>query len=243
LPIEKDLRTAVANAINFFDGSHEPHALLWLDVMYQRFGIDAFADALQRFDSVLTEQPEKAPLLRVYRRFADRDNPLQPEDWEAVTHPSDRIIVSALYCDRVGLPPSFAEVLTSAARKGGYFLTHVLLAWFWIKKNGYELPLPDGFIDAVYRANAAIVSADPTTVADLKLEAAAFLSLVGQCALVDEVFIESVLVTQRDDGGWGLARDGRGGSDWHATILGLLLLLHRKFPVDSAEISASHRRP
>jgi hypothetical protein len=215
---EEDLNTAVANAIDFFKESREPHALLWLVVMHRRFGIKEFADALQRYDRVLNEQPEQAPLRRVLRRFADRDNPLQPDDWDAVTLQSDRIMVCALYCDRLGLPPSFAEMLHKAASAGGYYLPHVILAWFWIQENGCGLVLPEGFMDRVYGASAAIINDEPTIVSDLRLEVAAFLHLVGQGARVDAV--------------WGHAR-GKQGSDWHSTVLGLLLLLQLKFPAAS----------
>jgi hypothetical protein len=90
---EQDGQDAIATAIGFFAGSREPFALLWLDVMHRRFGIPQFADALQRFDRVLAERPAELPLLRVFRRMADRDNPLRLEDMDAVTHPSDRLVV------------------------------------------------------------------------------------------------------------------------------------------------------
>ena len=223
---EEDLNTAVANAIDFFKESREPHALLWLAVMHRRFGIEQFADALQRYDRVLIEQPEQAPLRRVLRRFADRNNPLQPEDWDAVTNPSDRLIVCALYCDRLGLPSSFAEMLHKAASAGGYYLPHVILTWFWMQENGCGLALPEGFMGGVYSASAAIINNDPMMVSDLRLEVAAFLYLVGQGKRVDDVFVERVVASQNGDGGWGNSRDEHGGSDWHSTILGLLLLLH-----------------
>ena len=236
---EQDLNTAVANAIDFFKESREPHALLWLALMHRRFGIDAFADALQRYDRVLIEQPEQAPLRRVLRRFAARDNPLQPDDWDAVTLQSDRILVVALYCDRLGLPRSFPETLHKAASAGGYYLPHVILAWFFIRENGCALTLPEGFMERVYAASAAIIDDDPLTVSDLRLEVAAFLHLAGQSALVNDAFVERVIACQQDDGGWGRARDERGGSDWHSTILGLLLLLQVKFPCAGAEAPAA----
>jgi hypothetical protein len=236
---EEDLNTAVANAINFFKESREPHALLWLAVMHRRFGIEPFADALQRYDRVLIEQPEQAPLRRVLRRFADRDNPLQPDDWDAVTDPSDRLLICALYCDRLGLPRSFAEMLHKAASAGGYYLPHVMLVWFWIRENDCSLALPEGFMDRVYRASAAIINIDPTIVSDLRLEVAAFLHLVGQGALVDGVFVDRVIASQNGDGGWGQTREP-GGSDWHSTILGLLLLLHLKFPAGSVEVHSAN---
>jgi hypothetical protein len=224
-PTAEGLSSAVANAIGFFEESREPHALLWLAVMHRRFGVPQFADALQRYDRVLTEQPEQAPLRRVLRRFADRDNPLKPDDWDAVTDPSDRLLVCALYCDRIGLPRSFADMLHKAASAGGYYLPHVILVWFWIRENGCALTLPDGFMDRVYAASAAIIDHDPRIVSDLRLEVAAFLYLIGQGKLVNNVFAEHVLASQNADGGWGQAREQNGRSDWHSTVLGLLLLL------------------
>jgi hypothetical protein len=225
------LQRAVANSIDFFEGSREPYALLWLDVMYRRFGIAAFADALQRYDEALVEHPEQVPLLRVFRRIADHDNPLQSEDLEAVSVDIDRITVPALYCDRLGLPDNYLEMLDEAARSGGYLLTHVLLAWIWIQDNGYEVPLPDGFIEAMYRANAALIG-DDSVVNDLELEAAAFLYLAGQGALVGDAFVERVIAVQNYDGGWLPSSDTLGDSYWHTTILGLLLLLHVEYPAD-----------
>jgi hypothetical protein len=225
LPSERTLEHAVANAIGFFSASREPFALLWLDVIHRRFGIEPFSDALSRFDSVLATQPKESSLLRVFRRMAARDNPLRLEDMDAVTHPSDRLVVCALYCDRLGLSPSFfASMLEQAVRAGGYYLTHALLAVIWMREFGGELGLPAEFVDTLYRANAALISAEPSAVNDLKLEAAAFLEFAGQGARVDRAFVDSVLLAQQSDGGWGKSRDGR--SDWHATILGLLLLLH-----------------
>jgi hypothetical protein len=232
---EPDLHTATAKAINFLEDRREPYALLWLDVIYRRFGVAEFADALQRYDQSLTEHPEEAPLLRVFRRMADYDNPLQTEDLQAVSLPSDIIIVHALYCDRLGLPVDYPRMLDREAGQGGYHLTHVLLAWIWVQENGCELALPDGSIDELYRANAAIINSDPTTVDDLKLEAAAFLYLAGQGELVDDSFVERVIASQNNDGSWGHSSNDQEAEylHWHSTILGLMLLLHVEFPADS----------
>lgn len=232
---EPDLQNAIANAIDFIEDTQEPYALLWLDVIYRRFGITEFADALQRYDQMLTEQPEQWHMMRVFRRIADYDNTLQTEDLQAVSLPSDLIIVHALYCDRLGLPVDYSKMLDREASQGGYHLTHVLLAWIWIQENGCELALPDGFIDEVYHANAAIINNNPRVVDDLKLEAAAFLYLAGQGGLVDDSFVERVIVRQNDDGSWGHSSDDQEASywHWHSTILGLLLLLHVEFPADS----------
>jgi hypothetical protein len=231
---QQAVRNTIANAIRFFEESSEPHALLWLNVMYRRFGIEAFADALQRFDAELKERPEEAPVLRVLRRIADADNPVREKDWEHVSKYTDRMLVAALYCDRIALPASFPEVLHKAVQQGGYFLTHALLTYVWVQENGGELTLPDGFIDDMHRRVAEIIDDSPGTVDDLKLEAAAFLCLARQASRVDLRFVQRVAAIQNNDGGWGQPEtvdpENPDHSSWHSTILALLLLLHVDFP-------------
>jgi hypothetical protein len=140
---EASVRTVVANAINFINRTREPYGLLFLDIMHRRFRVPEFADALKRYDEVLAERPEEAPLLRVLRRIADANNPLRPEDWDHVQVHGDRILVSALYCDRLGLPPSFAEMLVKAVRAGGYPLTHAL-GMGLDSGQPLQMALPDG---------------------------------------------------------------------------------------------------
>jgi hypothetical protein len=231
---EAAVRTAVANGIDFVNRTREPYGLLFMDLMHRRFGVPQFADALERFDEALAERPKEAPLLRVLRRMADADNPLRPDDWDHVQIHTDRVLVSALYCDRLGLPASFADVLARGVKAGGYHATHALLAWTWIRDNRCELTVAEGFVEEMYRAVAAIVEDRPTVVNDLKLEAAAFLCLARQGARVDPGFVRHVVAIQRADGGWGKpdqvdpAKPDQ--SSWHSTMLALLLLLHVSFP-------------
>jgi hypothetical protein len=231
---EAHVRTAVANAIKFIDRTREPYALLFLDIMHRRFGVPQFAGALKRYDEVLAEGPKEAPLLRVLRRIADANNEPRSDDWDHVAVQTDRLLVTALYCDRLSLPPSFAETLVKAVRAGGYPLTHALLAWIWVQDNRCKLALPEGFADEMYGAAAAILNDRPTLVNDLKLEAAAFLCLARQGKRVSPGFVQHVVAIQKADGGWGkpdkidLAKPDE--SSWHSTILALLLLLHVSFP-------------
>ena len=225
------LQPAIANAIAFFEESGEPndpYALLLLDVVHRRFGIAAFADALQRYDQMLAVRPDQAPLMRLFRRIADHDNPLQAWDLQEVSEDIDLVTAPALYCDRLGIPNNYPSMLDRATSLGNYMLTHALLACIWIQENGCEVPLPEN----MYRANAALIGDDPV-VDDLELEAAAFLYLAGQGALVDHAFVERVIAVQNDDGGWLLSSDKPGDSDWHTTALGLVLLLHVESPSDS----------
>lgn len=232
MPTEPARNPIVAKTIDFLKHTREPYALLFMHVIHRRFGIEEFADCGKRYDAVLPDHPDRAPVLRVFRRVFDSGNPVEPDDWEHIELPTDRLLVSALYCDRLGLPKSFPEVLERAIRQGGYAATHALLSWLWIRENGCELVVTDGFIERMYEAVAGIVDEDPTSINDVKLEAAAFLCLARQSARVDFGFVRRVIAIQNEDGGWGRAADGSGdpgGSSWHSTILALMLLLHVKF--------------
>lgn len=231
---EADVRTAVANGIDFLNRTREPYGLLFMDLMHRRFGVPQFADALKRYDEAIAERPQEAPVLRVLRRAGDADNPLRPDDWDHVQKHTDRILATALYCDRLGFPASYAEALEKGVRAGGYQATHVLLAWIWLQDNRCPLAVRDGFVEDLYRAVAAILEDQPTLVNDLKLEAAAFLCLARQGKRVDPRFVRHVLAIQRADGGWGKLDTpdpaNPDGSSWHSTTLALLLLLHVEFP-------------
>ena len=205
-----------------------------MGMMHRLFGVPEFADALERYDEVTAERPKEAPLLRVLRRLNAADNPLQPDDWDHVVIPTDRVLSTALYADRLGFPPSFPEVLEQGVNAGGYAATHVLLAWIWLRDNGSQLAVRDGFVEDLYGANAAILEDRPTLVNDLKLEAAAFLCMARQGKRVDPRFVRHVVSIQRADGGWGKLNTPNPAnpdeSSWHSTILALLLLLHVEFP-------------
>jgi hypothetical protein len=223
---------AVVKAVDFCAGLDEPDALLMLDVMYRRFEIASFSDALQRYDQILSEKPYEAPIIRVFRRIADHDNVLQNGDFDSVSRELDILTVPALYCDRLELPVYYNQSLTIAAGSGGYSLTHALLAYIWIQENGCELSLSEEFTEHMYHATAELINED-SVVNDLELEAATFLHLAGQGALVDNTFIERVLTVQKDDGGWLSSSDKLEDTDWHASVLGLMLLLHVEYPATS----------
>jgi hypothetical protein len=221
---EAAVRSAIAKAIDFLEDTREPHALAFMTILHRRCGIEEFADSGKRYDEVLPDHSDR--VLRVFRRIFDANNPIDPDDWKHVVVPTDRLMISALYCDRLGLPPSYAEALSVAVGQGGYAATHALLSWVYVQDNGCELVLPDGFEEEMYRAVAAIIDEDPAVIHDINLEAAAFLCLARQGSRVDRGFVWRVVALQNDDGGWGAV----GESNWHATVLALMILVHVSFP-------------
>jgi hypothetical protein len=230
---EGEVAAVVANAIVFLKSAREPDALLFMGLIHRRFGLKEFANALELYDAELPKHPDRAPVLRVFRRMFDASNPIQLDDWEHVKIQTDRLLVSALYCDRLGLPESFAGALARAVSQGRYAATHALLAWVWIQENGCQLAVPAGFFEDMCHAVARIIDEDPTSVNDIKLEAAAFLCLAHQVHRVDLGFVKRVIAFRNEDGGWGRPVEGAGHpgeSSWHSTILALMILLHVRFP-------------
>ena len=230
---QAEVDARVAKAIAFLQRQREPHALLFMGLIHRRYGVAEFADTLERYNAVLPEHPDRAPVLRVFRRMFDANNPIVPEDWEQVKSETDQLLVSALYCDRLGLPPEFAGALERAVSQGGYAATHALLSWVWSQENRYDLAVAEGFLERMYGAVAAIIDEDPTSVNDIKLEAGAFLCLARESQRVDLGFVRRVIAFQNADGGWGVPVEGAGNPDessWHSTILALMILLCVTFP-------------
>jgi hypothetical protein len=220
----------VGNATNYMAKSQEPYALLLLNVLYRRFGIPEFADSLQRYDQILATNTDNAPLLRIFRRIAAYQNSVEPTDFYFVTADVDKITVPALYADRAALPDDYMSQLNNAVNSGGYLLTHALLATIWLQENNYQMP--KDFTTPLYPANAALIG-DDTVVTDLEMEAAAFLYVTGQGALVVNTFVQRVIAAQNLDGGWSFSSAALDVSNWHPSVLGLMLLLHVEFPSDS----------
>jgi len=228
-PVQQNYSEPVLNAMNYFNTPTEPEAVLWLDVIHRRFGIDEFPNALQALDqAMLLPWSSDKDYVNMFRRMADYDYTVNSVELRKVTNELDLITLPALYCDRLDLPANYSTRLIDGANEGGYKLTHVLLAWIWLQENGGEVELPEGFVEDMYLANAALINTD-STVTDIELEAAAFLCLAGQNDLVDEAFFYQVIAAQESDGGWY----GGTSKRWHPTVLGLLYLLHMEFPSDS----------
>ena len=229
-----EIEAAINKAIPVFDhGSGDPYALLFLDVLYRRFGIVQFADSLERYDQVVPMNDADAAVLRLFRRIADYDNTWDKKDFESVTSPYDMITLPALYCDLLGddMPPNYLTILNSSVSEGDYWVTHVLLALIWMQENNCNMDLPDGFVEKVYNGNLALIDAEDPVVYDVELEAAAFLCLAGQRDLIDKDFVRLVIDQQHEDGSWGVSEDIE--NRWHSTVLGLTFLLHINSPTNT----------
>ena len=238
-PIDPALQQALKKAINYLKQTQDPMGLLMINVLYRQFNITEFNDSLQRYDQVLAANPE--PINRIFRRIADYNaSAVLHEDFNSVTDQLDRITVPALYSDRMALPDDYLSQLTDAMYSGAiyaqnrinsgcYLLTHVLLATIWMQNNHCSLQLPEDFKSALYQDNAALIG-DGSHVDDIELEAAAFLYQAGQGNMVSDAFVKNVIAAQFTDGGWAISQDTPGNTNWHPSILALMILLNVEYP-------------
>jgi hypothetical protein len=246
-PTNQALQQAINRGITYLRQTEHPLGLLMLNVIYRQFGIAEFKDSLQRYDQLYASSTD--PLIRVWRRIADYNtSAVQPEDFDSVIDQLNRLTIPALYSDRISLPDDYLSQLTDAMEMGfiyaaqptddgsindgAYLLTHVLLATIWLQNNNCSLQLPEDFTSTLYQMNAALIG-DGSRVDDIQLEAAAFLYQAGQGNLVHPDFAENVIATQNPDGGWSISSGTPNGSDWHPSVLALMILLYVAYPAAS----------
>ncbi len=226
-PNDEALQQAISHGIAYLRQIKEPMGLLMLNVMYRQFGIAEFNDSLQRFDKQFASNPDS--ISRIFRRIADYNNVVQPKDFLSVTDQLDRLTVPALYSDRMTLPDDYLSQLTDSVNGGSNLLTHALLATIWLQNNHCSLKLPKDFTNTLYQDNALLIG-DGSRVDDIELEAAAFLYQAGQGNLVNPVFVHNILAAQYTDGGWSTTQDTPYNTNWHPSILALIILLYVEHP-------------
>jgi hypothetical protein len=246
-PVSQELQQAINHAITYLNQTEHPIGLMMLNVIYRQFGIQEFKDTLQRYDQLYASSND--PLIPIWRRIADYDtSAVKPENFDAVTDPLNRLTIPALFSDRKSLSDDYVNRLTNAVEtgfndvskstdaaninNGAYLLTHVLLATIWLQNNNCSLQLPEGFISDLYEMNAALIG-DGSQVDDIQLEAAAFLYEAGQGNFVNPDFVQNVIDAQFTDGGWFADQEAPLNTDWHPSVLALMMLLHVAHPATS----------
>lgn len=223
---------------------------LYLD---RRFGVEVqLASGLALTEDGLAEVGDALPTIRVYRRLFRTAAPVDPEEISALESPVDRMLAVALHCSSVGLPNDWPTVLRRASERGGYALTHAVLAAQWSLENGCIdwLDLAPGRarqvegLVALLDDQARLHSEDPRS-ADVWLEAFAVLHYIGASDRVRPAWLDTLLALQLPDGGWP-EHPASDRSSPHATVFALWVLLEELQP-GAAEVtmipSAIGRRP
>jgi hypothetical protein len=201
----------------------DPVALLLLDVMHRRYGIEAFSGASARFDELLARWPDPPIDAIAFRRVFDPTQTLTPAELAMIAPGVNEVTVPALHCDTLPQAADYGDRLVADAALGSYELTHVALAMIWITELGCTPPTDAAFYDQVLVDTLALVDTRDG-VTDLEIEAAIFGALLGGTAVVDGDVLDAVLDAQLDDGTWPHDPGDRDGIA-HTTTLALMLLL------------------
>jgi hypothetical protein len=144
------------------------------------------------------------------------------------------VVMHALYCDRVPLPPTFVDFLRAFAERGDYELTHAPLALALARDNG--CPLDEAAVvalEARLRAQLRALIGRPRgdrrfEPLDVRYEALAVLEDLLSARDVPDAWLADLVSEQQPDGGWRPAPDG--SSRPHPTVLAVWALLARRHP-------------
>src|SRR5262245_56602911 len=131
------LATAIGRAEQYLQrrGSRiDPLMTYVLARLERRYRLDWTAE--QRAAALAAAQA--SPQLELFRRLVDSGARPDRDALATITNPSDRLILSALYCHELGAPP--AADLEMFARKPGVDVAHGALALQWLIEDGRLTP-------------------------------------------------------------------------------------------------------
>lgn len=207
-----------------------PFERLILDYLQRKYGLsqDLSASHTPIYPPV-QGQGENLEQFLVFRRISYPDDLIRTLP-TVVNDPIDKMMMAAAYCDRIKLPKDFVPLVRSNLAVGGYNLTHVIFAMKLLNDNGCAVP---GIQNSNFRNEIATkvqtLITDPSTAADLRYEAIAFLIDMGRVDLVQPSWISQIVSEQQIDGGWKQSQEAPTTSD-HATILAFWALLQYTHP-------------
>ena len=228
--VERDEKEAVETAIAWLVEMtpEDPVAFLSLAVLERRFSIKEFAEMRELYvQEIESASGREQRRLQAFRRLIDAEAVVEAADLEAITDGIDALTGRALNCQKHPLPSGFELTLRTAINKGDYLLTHSALALQWLEENGCSSAWSRRLHSIALQQMAKIIEVD-LRVTDLELEAATFLYYMGHEHLVPPGYIDNVLATQREDGGWsGDSALVPETGHWHATSLALWMLEER----------------
>lgn len=130
-------------------------------------------------------------------------------------------------CDHMSLPKDFWQKVQQSVNMGGYYATHVVLMFEFMKDNQCSIPPIGMDIKAGAIESVRGLAQDASTPRDLWYESVAFLMLAGRHDLVDADWITRITADQEDNGSWvdPTVRDAIG----HTTLLAYWSLLEYKY--------------
>jgi len=193
---------------------------LFLPYLHRAFGLDYDTELIER-----AREEASGDLLPFFRMVDDQVSSTQEQI--DVTDRFGWPLLAALYCDRFGLPDDFLNRVEAQSGGTPYELSHASLGLDWaIEMRCLQ---SEEVAPTISTQNEALVSVVEQLgfSSEATLEAIAILLHRGQRTLVDPEWVDTIRSQQHDNGGWGY---GEGGSNLHATVLALWVLLEYDHP-------------
>ena len=157
-------------------------------------------------------------------------------------------MLRAMYCDQAAVDEAFVNEVVRQAREtefkgstnsfGGYVVSHMVLAYKWLKENGCAEAFESlAGIEEELAGLLAVMVDDQQVVTDLGMEAVALLHYLGRSDQIKEEWPEAIAAAQMPEGCW----DRQGGQSatpvpqGHPTAFALWVLLEDALP-EAADI-------
>lgn len=224
---EKAIRRSEAYQSQNITAAH-PFQRLLFDYLQRSYKLNSRLSVAKSPFDIPQKDDSQSTELRYMARIAFPDKVMK----EKPKQEPEGISFSNIYaanCDNLPIPGNFWAAMDEQYKSGGYYLTHVALAFRFLKDNKCAISDDAKVLESQVNKGMIAIVNDPETVADLRYEAIAFLLLGGQRSDVKQKWINQIANEQLPNGGWAV-KNGNKVADDHATLLAIWALLQYSRP-------------
>lgn len=221
-PAEKAIRKGEAYQSQRITASHPFHRILF-DYLQRSYELNPKLSVAKSPFDVPQKEDSQSVEIRYLARIAFPDKVMKEKPKQ---EPEDISLTNiyAANCDNLPLPVKFWPTMQEQYRAGGYYLTHVALAFRFIKDNGCTIPDDAKVLESQTNRGMVAIASNPDTEADLRYEAIAFLLAAGERNEIKQEWIDKIASEQLSKGGWAVKKGNKIADD-HATLLAMWALL------------------
>ncbi len=226
-PAEKAIRRAETYQMTMTTSAH-PFQRLLFDYLQRSYSLPAELSVANSPLDIPTTQTQNAVELRYLARIAFPEKVFK----DSISVPLAGTSLTNVYaanCDNLSLPKNFWDTMQDNYGRGEYDLTHVALAFRFIRDNNCDIPDSAMVLESQVNKGMVTIAGDSATGADLRYEAIAFLLLSGNRSDVKQGWIDQIAKEQMPNGGWAAEAGSKTAND-HSTVLAMWALLQYSRP-------------